>query len=109
MEGDMVTMEKKLFLRAIIRGWLPKEPTLLAHHKPLAHVPYMVWWLAAGVGAGAGAVGVLVLFGDLTGITSTYAAFFWYIEVAFVAWCIGGFIAIYGYFRHKRSHGAVEA
>jgi hypothetical protein len=69
----------------------------------------MVWWLALGILGGAGAAGFLVLFGDLTGITLGYAAFLWYIEAAFFAWCIGGVIAIYGYLRHKKRYREVEA
>ncbi|MCW4000201.1 MAG: hypothetical protein NWE93_08170 [Candidatus Bathyarchaeota archaeon] len=95
---------KKLSSR--IRGWFPEEPTLPTRLKPLGHVPYMAWWLAGGIAGGAGALGLMVVFGNLTGITGeSAAAFLWYIETASFAWCVGAAIAVYGYLRHRRSHG----
>jgi hypothetical protein len=90
-------------IRSYIRGWFPQESTLPTQHKLTYHIPYMSWWLATGITGGAGVAGLLVLLGEVTGINSGYAALLWYIEVAFLAWCIGSFIAIYGYLRHKRA------
>jgi hypothetical protein len=63
----------------------------------------MGWWLALGVLCGLGTAGLLVLFGEITGINSMYGAVLWFIDVASLAWCVGGFISVYGYFRHKKA------
>lgn len=98
----------KAKVRNSILGWLPKEPTLPTQHKPLLHFPYIGRWLAMGILGGLGAAGLLVVFGELTGINSGYGAVLWFIEVASLAWCVGGFISVYGYLRKKSAEGKID-
>jgi hypothetical protein len=85
-----------------LRGWLPKEPTLIIHRKQSEHkIPYMVPWLATAIVVGATVAASLVFFGDLLGFTVGYGAYFWYLEVATVAWVAAGFVAVYGYLKKR--------
>jgi hypothetical protein len=92
-----------------IRGWYPQEPVLVIRQKqPQQKIPYMVPWLAAAIAVGLAAAASMVLLGDLLGFTVGYGAYFWYIEVGFCAWCVAGFVAVYGYLKKRREEKILE-
>ena len=95
-------MNAKRSLQNRIRGWLPKEPALIIHQNQSAHnVPYMVPWLATAIAVGAAVAASLVFLGNLLEFTVGYGTYFWYLEVATVAWVSAGFVAIYGYLKKR--------
>lgn len=82
----MVAMEKKLFLRAIIRGWLPKEPTLQVHQtRSDPEDSLMVRWLARAIVIGAVASGLLGVFGAEAGLDRGVGGYAWSMLVIAIA------------------------
>ena len=79
-------MEKKLFLRAIIRGWLPKEPTLHVHQtREDPKNPLLVRWMARAIVVGMVASGLLGVVGAQTGLDRGVVGYAWSVLVIAIA------------------------
>ena len=93
----MVAMEKKLFLRAIIRGWLPKEPTLQVHQTRIdPKNSLMVRWMARAIVVGAVASGLLGVFGAQAGLDRGVGGYAWSALVIAIAPVAVAVAAVFG-------------
>ncbi len=70
-----------------LRGWLPKEPTLSTHQTPVTtkNSP-IVRWTARVLVMGCTVSGVLLIAGDLVGLTKGIGAYLWPATVLGTVW-----------------------